>query len=239
MKSSFAAFLFDIDGTLLRAGGAGRRAFSRAMADLVGPVIAPVAAMKFDGMTDRMIVREALALSGRGFDAALADAILVRYLEHLPDELESPDFRVLPGVAATLGALQARGAAMGLCTGNLALGAQLKLRHAGLEGYFDWSPAGMHGFAEDGEARARLVAAAVTRVSAALGRAVAPAEVLIIGDTPRDVLAAREVGCTVLCVATGNSDAAALQACRPDAVAESLQHPDARRMLGLGPGLED
>jgi phosphoglycolate phosphatase len=230
----FAAFLFDIDGTLLRAGGAGRRAFTRAMEELVGMVAEPVAAMKFDGMTDRMIVREALALSSRAFDTALADAILARYLEHLPGELDSPDFRVLPGAAATLGTLRARGAALGLCTGNLARGAQLKLRHAGLEDHFDWSPAGMHGFAEDGEARARLVAAAVARVSAALGRAVAPAEVLIIGDTPRDVQAAREVGCTVLCVATGNSDAAALRACRPDAVAESLEHPEARRLLGLG-----
>jgi phosphoglycolate phosphatase len=231
---SFAAFLFDIDGTLLRAGGAGRRAFGRAMEDLVGPVVGPVAAMKFDGMTDRMIVREALALSGRAFDEALAEAILARYLQHLPDELDSPAFRVLPGVASTLGLLQARDARLGLCTGNLAHGARLKLRHAGLEGYFDWSPAAMHGFAEDGEARARLVEAAVARVAAALGRPVAPAEVLIVGDTPRDVSAAREVGCAVLCVATGNFDAAALAACGPDAVAESLQHPEARRLLGLG-----
>jgi len=64
-------------------------------------------------------------------------------------------------------------------------------------------------------------------------RAVAPAEVLIIGDTPRDVEAAREVGCAVLCVATGNFDAAALAAHRPDAVAESLEHAEARRLLGL------
>jgi phosphoglycolate phosphatase-like HAD superfamily hydrolase len=231
----FAAFLFDIDGTLLRAGGAGRRAFSRAMEDLAGPVVEPVAAMKFDGMTDRMIVREALALSGLAYDAALAEAILARYLHHLPGQLDSPDFRVLPGAAATLGRLRAAGAVLGLCTGNLALGARLKLRHAGLEGFFDWSPAGLHGFAEDGEARDHLVAAALARVAAALGRAVAPAEVLIVGDTPRDVWAAREVGCSVLCVATGNYDAPALRACRPDAVAESLEHPDAHRLLGLGP----
>jgi phosphoglycolate phosphatase-like HAD superfamily hydrolase len=231
--TGYAAYLFDIDGTLLRAGGAGRRAFSRAMEELTGPVNGPVAAMKFDGMTDRMIVREALTLSGKSYDEALADAILDRYLAHLPGHLDSPAFRVLPGAAATLGLLQARRATLGLCTGNLAEGARLKLRHAGLDGYFDWSPASIHGFAEDGEARALLVAAAVARVSAALRRAVPPAEVLVIGDTPRDVSAAREVGCAVLCVATGNFDAAALEACRPDAVAESLEHPVARRLLGL------
>ena len=229
----YAAFLFDIDGTLLRAGGAGRRAFSRAMEDLTGPLAEAVAAMAFDGMTDRMIVREALALTGLDYDAALADAILSRYLRHLPEEMASPAFRVLPGAATTLERLRARGRPLGLCTGNLALGARLKLRHAGLEDHFDWSPAGLHGFAEDGEARAHLVAAAVGRVAAALGRTVAPAEVLIIGDTPRDVVAAREVGCAVLCVATGNFDAAALLACGPDAVAESLEHDEARRLLGL------
>jgi phosphoglycolate phosphatase-like HAD superfamily hydrolase len=233
MTSPFAALLFDIDGTLLRAGGAGRRAFTRAMEDLTGPVAGPVTQMRFDGMTDRLIVREALALSAQAYDPALAEAILARYLQHLPGELDSPDFRVLPGVAATLGTLRARGAAIGLCTGNLALGARLKLRHAGLDGFFDWSPAGMHGFAEDGEARPRLVAAAVARVSTALGRPVAASEVLVIGDTPRDVTAAREVGCAVLCVATGNFDAAELRGCGPDGVAESLDHPDARRLLGL------
>jgi phosphoglycolate phosphatase-like HAD superfamily hydrolase len=229
----FAAYLFDIDGTLLRAGGAGRRAFNKAMEELTGPVVEGVAEMKFDGMTDRLIAREALALSGLAFEERLADALLVRYLEHLPGELDSPAFRVLPGAAATLARLKGRGAGLGLCTGNLALGARLKLRHAGLDGFFDWSPSGLHGFAEDGEARARLVSAAVARVSAALGRSVPPAEVLIIGDTPRDVSAAREVGCRVLCVATGNFDAAALATFHPDAVAESLEHVEARRLLGL------
>ncbi len=229
----FAAYLFDIDGTLLRAGGAGRRAFNQSMADLTGPVVEGVTEMKFDGMTDRLIVREALALSGLAFEEKLAHAILVRYLEHLPGQLDSPGFRVLPGAAATLATLQARGAALGLCTGNLALGARLKLRHAGLDKFFDWSPGGLHGFAEDGEVRADLVAAAVARVSAALGRTVAPAEVLIIGDTPRDVSAARQVGCRVLCVATGSFDAATLAAIHPDAVAESLEHPEARRLFGV------
>jgi phosphoglycolate phosphatase-like HAD superfamily hydrolase len=229
----YAACLFDIDGTLLRAGGAGRRAFTRAMEDLTGPVVEALSAMKFDGMTDRLIAREALALSGVPWDAALVEAVLARYLLHLPGELDSPAFRVLPGAATTLERLRARGRLLGLCTGNLSLGARLKLRHGGLEAFFDWSPAAPHGFAEDGEARALLVAAAVDRVSAALGRAVAPAEVLIIGDTPRDVWAAREVGCAVLCVATGNFDAAALLACGPDAVAGSLEHPEALRLLGL------
>jgi phosphoglycolate phosphatase-like HAD superfamily hydrolase len=228
----FAALLLDIDGTLLRAGGAGRRAFERALDEHHGPVDGKIAPMRFDGMTDRGIVREALALLGRPFDEAGCQALLDRYVEHLHVEIGGPGYRVLPGVPALLRSLSARGAAYGLCTGNVVAGARVKLARGGLDGFFDWSPRGMHGFAEDGEARERVVAAAVRRVSAALGREVAPREVLIVGDTPRDVVAAHAVGCPALCVATGNFDVAALRAAGADAVVETLESPEARRLLG-------
>jgi len=227
----FAALLLDIDGTLLRAGGAGRRAFERALDDHAGPVDGQLRAMRFDGMTDRGIVREALALLGRPFDDRHCAAILDRYVEHLRVELAAPGLRVLPGVEALLRALAARGARYGLCTGNLAEGARLKLARAGLDGYFDWGLAGLHGFAEDGEARQHVVGTAVGRVSAALGRSVPPAEVLVVGDTPRDVAAAHAVGCPALCVTTGNFDEAALRAAGADAVFESLEAPGALALL--------
>lgn len=229
----FAALLFDIDGTLLRAGGAGRRAFERALADHTGaPVEGPVQEMRFDGMTDRGIVREALGLLGRPYAEEACERILATYVGHLHAEIDGPGFRVLPGVAPLLERLAARGAAYGLCTGNVVAGARVKLRRAGLDGYFDWSGRGMHGFAEDGEARPLVVAAAVRRVSAALGRAVSAAEVLIIGDTPRDVQAAHEVGCPALCVTTGNFDEAALRAAGADAVVPTLEAPEARALMG-------
>jgi phosphoglycolate phosphatase-like HAD superfamily hydrolase len=229
----FAALLFDIDGTLLRAGGAGRRAFERALADHTGlPVDGPVQEMRFDGMTDRGIVREALGLVGHPFAEAACDAILAAYVAHLHAEIDGPGFRVLPGVEPLLATLSGRGVAYGLCTGNVVAGARVKLRRAALEGYFDWTGRGMHGFAEDGEARPLLVAAAVRRVAAALGREVRAAEVLVIGDTPRDVLAAHAVGCPALCVATGNFDEAALRAAGADAVAPTLEHASARALLG-------
>jgi phosphoglycolate phosphatase len=234
MTPPFAALLFDIDGTLLRAGGAGRRAFEQALADHAGaPIDGAITALRFDGMTDRGIVRESLALLGRPFAEAACAAILARYVAHLDAEIEHPGFRVLPGVEPLLATLAARGARYGLCTGNVVAGARVKLRRGGLDGFFDWSPAGMHGFAEDGEARPLVVAAAVRRVSAALGRAVRAGEVLIIGDTPRDVQAAHEVGCPALCVATGNFDEAALRAAGADAVVPDLTAPAARALLGL------
>jgi phosphoglycolate phosphatase-like HAD superfamily hydrolase len=191
-----------------------------------------IAAMRFDGMTDRGIVREALGLLGRPFDEGGCEALLARYVEHLRAEISGPGFRVLPGVPSLLEALSARGVPYGLCTGNVVAGARVKLAQGGLDGFFDWSPRGMHGFAEDGEARERVVAAAVRRVSAGLGREVPSREVLVVGDTPRDVTAAHAVGCPALGVTTGNFDAAALRAAGADAVVESLESPEARRLLG-------
>ena len=231
MTAPFAALLFDIDGTLLRAGGAGRRAFERALEEHAGPVDGRVAAMKFDGMTDRLIVREALALVGRAWDEATCQAILDRYVEHLPGEIASPGYRVLPGVVPLLEALVTRRTAFGLCTGNVLEGARVKLRHGDLERFFDWGPTGLHGFADDGEARERVVMAAVERIRRALGPALAPDRVLIIGDTPRDISAGHAVGCAVLGVATGNFTRAALQAAGADAVFETLEDPAAWALL--------
>jgi phosphoglycolate phosphatase-like HAD superfamily hydrolase len=229
----FAALLLDIDGTLLRAGGAGRRAFEAALADHLGaPIDGAVSTLRFDGMTDRGIVRESLRLLGRPFEEAACQEILDRYLGHLGREIEAPGYRVLPGVAELLAGLRTRGAAYGLCTGNVQEGARLKLRRGDLERFFDWGPRGMHGFAGDGEARPLVVAAAVRRIGAALGRPVAAAEVLVVGDTPRDILAAHEVGCPCLCVATGNFDEAALGEAGADWVAPTLEHPSARALLG-------
>jgi phosphoglycolate phosphatase-like HAD superfamily hydrolase len=233
MTPPFAAYLLDIDGTLLRASGAGRRAFERALADHAGaPIDDAISTLKFDGMTDRGIVRESLALLGRPFEEAACDAILAAYVAHLDGEIQHPGFRVLPGVVGLLSALTARGAAFGLCTGNVAAGARVKLRRGDLERWFDWSPRAMHGFAEDGEARPLVVAAAVRRVAAALAREVRPAEVLVVGDTPRDVWAAHEIGCPALCVATGNFDEAALREAGADWVAPTLEDPAARALLG-------
>jgi phosphoglycolate phosphatase-like HAD superfamily hydrolase len=226
-----AALLFDIDGTLLRAGGAGRRAFERALADAHGPVDGAIASLRFDGMTDRLIVRRSLELLGRPFDEGACDALLDAYVVHLRAEIHGPGYRVLPGVPELLAALAARGAPFGLCTGNVVDGARLKLARGGLDRFFDWSPRGMHGFAADGEARERVVATAVNRVSAGLGREVAPAEVLIIGDTPRDVEAAHAVGCPALGVATGNFTEAELRAAGADVTAPDLTHPAAAALL--------
>jgi len=227
----FAVYLFDIDGTLVNAAGAGRRAFERAVAEHCGPVNGALAGLRLDGMTDRLIVREALKLLGRPFDDGLCDRLLGRYVEHLRGELQGPGYAVLPGVVAALEALHARAAVVGLCTGNVVDGARLKLAHGGLDRYFDWGATAVCGFAADGEARERLVHAAIRRATSLLGRSVEPREALVIGDTPRDVDAAHHAGVPVLAVATGRYGADDLRAAGADHVVPSLESPEALRIL--------
>lgn len=230
----YAALLWDVDGTLVSCGGAGRRALETALAEHCGALDGALAPLRLDGMTDRLIVREAFGLLGRPFDDGACDSVLGRYLAHLAIEIHGPGYAVLPGVERLLGGLKARGAAYGLCTGNVAEGARVKLARGGLDAVFEWGPEAIGGFAADGEARERVVAAALERVRARLGRAVPAGEVLVIGDTPRDVAAAHLVGCPVLAVATGRFPAAELAACGADHVVESLEAPAAARLLGLG-----
>ena len=230
-----AVILFDIDGTLVHAGGAGRRALEGAMEEHLGASVRPqeawLAGMKLDGMTDRLIVREAMVAVEHEFDEGLCDRILDTYARRLEVEIRGPGYRVLPGVEPLLRGLAARGAVFGLCTGNILRGARIKLARGGLDRHFGFGPGDVHGFAGDGEARELIVEAAVRRASARLGRQLDPGEALVVGDTPRDIAAARAVGCPALAVATGRFDVAALQAEGADLVVPTLEHAAATALL--------
>jgi phosphoglycolate phosphatase-like HAD superfamily hydrolase len=232
---SFRALLFDIDGTLVHCGGAGRRAIERAMERHFGEAIRPketwLGELKLDGMTDRLIVREAMTALGLRFDDATCDAVLATYVEHLRDEIRGPGYEVLPGVEAALAAGHAAGAVVGLCTGNVRPGAAVKLARGGLDRFYERGDDAPNGFAGDGEAREDIVAAVLRRCAARLGRALDPREAVVIGDTPRDILAARAWHVPVLAVATGRFTVDTLRALGADRVVPSLDDPEARRFL--------
>jgi phosphoglycolate phosphatase-like HAD superfamily hydrolase len=230
-RPAIQVVLWDIDGTLVSAGGAGRRAFERAVEDFVGPFDGALREMRLDGMTDRLIVREALSLLGKPHTDTLCDDLLGRYVDHLRAEIHGPGFRVLPAVEETLAALRDAGRPYGLCTGNVAEGARVKLAHGRLDRFFEWGDGAIAGFAADGEAREDVVAAALRRSAARLGRPVAPAEALVVGDTPRDVSAAHVHGCPVLGVATGRYGVEELRAAGAEWTVPSLAAPEARALL--------
>jgi len=215
--------LFDVDGTLVHAGGAGRRSLERAMRAEFGEVDGALRGLRLDGMTDRLIVRELVVALGRAFEEELCDRVLEAYVEVLRDEIGGPGYEVLPGVTPLLEALSAGGAVLGLCTGNVPEGARIKLARGGLDRFFEWGPDAIAGFADDGEARELLVRAALDRASRRLGRPLDPGDLLVIGDTPRDVSAARVHGVPVLGVATGRYRADELRAAGAQVVRETLE----------------
>lgn len=214
--------LFDIDGTLVSCGGAGRRAMSHAFAEAGA---APSASeFDFGGMTDRAIARQGLRNAGLADDDAAIDALLARYLERLHDEVpRSAAYEVLPGVPELVERLLVlESFAVGLGTGNLELGARVKLTRGGLHDRFAFG-----GFGSDHEDRARLLAIGAERGAARLGRAVHECRVIVIGDTPRDVAAARAIGAECLGVGTGRHSAAALRDAGAHEALDDLTHPRA------------
>lgn len=215
--------LFDVDGTLVHAAGAGRRSLERVLTREFGQVEHAVAGLRLDGMTDRLIVREVLVALGHPFEDALCDRILEDYVLALREEIRGPGFRVLPGVTGLLAELASAGAVLGLCTGNVAEGARLKLARGEIDRYFEWGPDAIAGFAHDGEARELLVRAALDRGSSRLGGPLAPGDALVVGDTPRDVSAAHAHGVPVVGIATGRYGAEELRRAGADGVLASLE----------------
>ena len=217
--------LFDIDGTLLWTDGAGRRAIHRALLDEAGTA-GPIERYRFDGKTDPQIVRELLSLADhpRAGDDDLIETVCRRYVGHLRAELERPTqaTHLLAGTAELLEALEAREAAgaavVGLLTGNVAPGAALKLRSAGLD------PARFRvgAYGSDSARRADLPAVAAARASALTGRGFAGPDVVILGDTPEDVACGRAIGARSVAVATGFYDVAALRSSGAAYVFETL-----------------
>lgn len=199
--------LFDIDGTLIDSGGAGRRAIERAFARRHGRPDA-CSHLQFGGMTDRAIARAGLAGVGVDPSPAAIDDLLAAYLVALAEELPTSSAIVHAGIHDALDAASARGAAIGLGTGNLRDGARIKLSRVDLFERFAFG-----GFGSDHESRDELLRIGAERGALALGVAIAECRVVVIGDTPKDIAAAQAIGAESLAVATGAFDTAALAAC--------------------------
>ncbi len=222
--------LFDVDGTLVSTGGAGRRAMEDAFEAVCGRRDA-CEAIAFAGSTDRAIVRAGLRAAGCPDDAAWVERVLDVYLERLPVHLaRASAYRVHPGVVELLDALAAAADAgapltFGLGTGNVEAGARAKLRPAaGLDRRFTFG-----GFGCDAEDRAELLRVGLRRGAARLGEAPEACRAVVVGDTARDVAAAHAVGAECLAVATGFGSPESLQ--EAEAVVSGLDDPLALQVL--------
>ncbi len=199
----------------------------RAFGDLLGRPDA-CAHFSFEGMTDRAIAREGLRAIGAAVDEAAIDDVLAAYLERLASELEkATNYRVLPAVVSLIESLTGiAGLAVGLGTGNVRVGAYAKLARGGIDGHFRFG-----GFGCDAEDRVELLRAGARRGAEALGAPIAECRVVVIGDTPRDVAAARGLGAYCIGVGTGGTTAAALLELGADSAFDTLAVDGVREAL--------
>jgi phosphoglycolate phosphatase-like HAD superfamily hydrolase len=193
--------LFDIDQTLVNTGGAGLRALDRACQKLYGLQNA-MDGVRPHGKTDPAIVREILVkLVSNPPQNGEITTVLEAYVSFLKEEVHtSPTYRVLPGIVPLLNEMTKRpDVVLGLATGNVELGARIKLERAELNSFFAFG-----GFGSDSEDRTELVRKAAEKAELKTGRMIPPSDVFVIGDTPLDVDAGNRAGFKTVGVGTGS-----------------------------------
>ena len=222
--------LFDVDGTLVTTCGAGRRAVERAFELRHGTK--DVLSFSFAGMTDKAIVRNALLAMGRKFATESdlqteMEATLLFYLDVLADEVARTRIRIHDGMERAMDMADVRkDVALGLGTGNIRRGAAIKL---GCVGIFDRFSFG--GFGDDSIERPPILMAGARRGEDQLGVPIEDCRIVVIGDTPKDVAAAKAIGADSIAVATGVHDVAELKQCDPTATFETLADARAAAVL--------
>jgi phosphoglycolate phosphatase len=193
--------LFDIDGTLVRTGGAGVKAFAKVFATEFGATD-HFERLKFSGRTDTSLVREFFEYHSIPATPENFDRFFSRYVFWLDYILATSKTEACPGVWEFIYDLKelSKSPLLGLLTGNIRLGAEIKLRHFEL-----WDAFETGAFADDYEERDQIAAAALARGSRVLGEKLRGDEVLVIGDTPLDIRCGRAIGAKILAVATGGA----------------------------------
>jgi len=219
--------LFDIDGTLVHTGRAGSRAFGKTMASEFN---APesVEKVRFGGRTDPSLARELfghnrIPPTPENFNRFFESYVF--WLDHLVANSNGEICRGVPEFIRDLRALP-NPPMPGLLTGNIRLGAEIKLRRYGLWEFFETG-----GFADDSEDRNHIAAAALERGRRLLGENLRGEEILVVGDTPHDVRCGQFIGAKVLAVATGGAKLEELQNHKPDWTVEDLTRVSAEEVV--------
>jgi phosphoglycolate phosphatase len=220
--------LFDIDGTLVHTGGAGIKAFARVFSHEFNAHDG-VEKMKFAGRTDTNLVREFFGLHNIAPTPENFSRFFELYVHQLEHILTVSEKSVCPGVREMIAHLRElpQPPMIGLLTGNIRLGAEIKLRHLNL-----WDEFEMGGFADDHEERDQIAEAARQRASRLLGHNLRGKEVVVIGDTPHDIRCGRAIGARVLAVATGGATLDELKHHAPDWAVNDLTEVTAKEIAG-------
>jgi len=208
------AYLFDIDGTLLKVRHKVNRTLIQRILERFGFNHIDVAGLDFAGKTDRDIFSDLLKQP----DDDMFHQVKQLYLQELERNLSARDIHVYNGVHDSLDYLQERAAWTGLLTGNFARAAKIKLAATGLLERFRFGA-----FGDDHHDRNELPPSAFEELVRHSGEPFRPSDLIIIGDTPRDVECARSFGSVAVAVATGSYSYEELTDCRADSVLHSLE----------------
>ena len=210
--------LWDVDGTLVHTAGHGRYAFEEAFEVVLGHT--PAEAVSYAGRTDQQIALSMLGEDHRHLPRVLEELVVA--LEGRREQVRA-EGRLYPGVAEVLEVLHGReDVVQSLLTGNVKANAVLKVSAFGLERWLDLE-VGAYG-SDPHERRSDLVAVARERNAGRYGESTG---VVLVGDTPLDVEAAKEAGARAVAVATGFADLDALRASAPEALLADLADTDA------------
>jgi len=215
--------LFDLDGTLVRAGGAGRVALNRAVHLIYGKKKV-CDDLSLTGRTDLHNFSEACRLaSGRKPTRAELERLHREYLRVLPYYVRRAVARgtylLAPGVKGLLKRLaREKDVMLGLGTGNMEKGARIKLAPSGLGRYFLFG-----GYGSDAYHRPAILKKAVARAEKAAGKKARHDEVYVIGDTPLDVAAGKKAGFKTAAVGTGFAQWPDLVRAKPDFLARDFR----------------
>ncbi|MEM7314927.1 MAG: HAD hydrolase-like protein [Planctomycetota bacterium] len=224
---NYAAFLFDIDGTLIVSGGAGQYA----MGEVADAQTSPQdwkSTISFSGRTDRSIISDFFRLYGIEESDEAIGGFIDNYLGKLEQHLNERTGKVLPGVTQTLDCLMDQESALlGLLTGNIRRAAKLKLTRYELTKYFYEDGVTTGGFGDLHPERDDVARAALAEAKDKWGDRVAAEHTWVIGDTPNDVKCARAIGAKVVAVATGRYSLEELAATEPDFAVSDLAQADA------------
>ena len=212
--------LFDIDGTLLHASGAGRDATRAALLEVFGEA-AEVDMHRFGGKTDWFTLLQ--LLEPRGFAPGTIELRMKQYDEtvarHLDVIIKQRQVYALPGAMTAVKVLHQRSdVTLGVVTGNVASNAPIKLRAAGFDP--DWFEVGAYG--SEAIIRDELPRLAHQRAEALTGKTFPPSDVIVIGDTPADVTSARAFGAKSIAVLTGFAEREEIEAAKPDHILPDL-----------------
>lgn len=203
--------LWDIDSTLISTGGAGEKALKRIAQERFGRAD-DFRDIEIAGRTDAAIVTAILRKYEIEPTPENLSAFLDEYIAGLQTTLPQTPGRVLPGIHEILARLAANPERiLGLLTGNLRRGAQLKLEHYGLWHYFPFGA-----FADDHADRNQLGAFACARASELHRQTFAGAAIDVIGDTGHDIACGKAIGARTIAVATGSWSREKLAVHEPD-----------------------